>query len=223
MADNQADLDLQQLWQEVNQLLREGQVNRALWDAADVAVPIALVDDTLILGMEPRDFRHASYLQTDINRAKVRQILHARTGSNLNLRVIEGTTLADWERTQSREQEAEQRASGALREVVSYRGAQSVWEGASQELTQLFTNTKNRAYATSKARLMVKAFPILQQAEQAALAAESAQQEAHQRQLNRLIDRVATYVDMPPTALALEYLRYLASQKRGGAADTPVE
>lgn len=214
MSEQEPELDLERLWKETNEILREGPINRALWDAAEAAKPLALDGDLLVLGLPASEFRHASYLQTDINRAKLRQILHARTGRFLDLRVIEGTTPEAWERTKQRERAAEEKALAGIRRAATYKGAEAAWETANQEVSAIFTGVRARAYATVKARLLAKVFPVVLRAEQEARAQERGDEEAHERYLNRLLDRIATHVDLPPTAVALEYLRYAASHKR---------
>jgi len=215
MSEQGPELDIEQLWRETNQILREGPINRALWDAAEAAKPLALDGDLLVLGLPASEFRHASYLQTDVNRAKLRQILHARSGRYLDLRVIEGTTPEAWERAKQREREAEEKALAGVRRAATYKSAEAAWEAANQQISAVFTGVRARAYATVKARLLAKAFPVVLKAEQEARAQESGAGEAHERYLNRLLDRIATHVDLPPTAVALEYLRYAASHKRG--------
>jgi len=214
MSDQESDVDIQQLWQEVNQLLREGAVNRPLWDAVATAQPLVLDGDTLVLGLTPQNMRHASYLETDINRARVRQILHARTGRNLDITVIEGTEAGDWERTKERKKAEEERTIGAIRRRASYRGAEAVWGQANEQLSEIFSGSRARAYATVKARLLVKTFPGILAAEQKARQEDPGADDAHQRYLNRLIDRVATYTDVPATVVALEYLRYAAYKQK---------
>ncbi len=217
MPEQEPELDLDRLWKETNEILREGPINRALWDAAEAAKPLALEGDLLVLGLPASEFRHASYLQTDINRAKLRQILHARTGRFLDLRVIEGTTPEAWERTKERERHAEEKAMAGLRRAATYKGAEAAWEAANQGISAVFTGVRARAYATVKARLLLKAFPVVFKADQEARAQESGSDEAHERYLNRLLDRIATYVDLPPTVVALEYLRYAASRRQTGS------
>lgn len=214
MSEADHDVDLQTIWAEVNRLLREGAVNRALWDAAEVATPLAVEDGWLILGISAAQFRHASYLQTDINRAQLRKLIEQCCDLNVDLRVIQGTTPEDWEKTKARERESEEKAVAGIRRAASFKGAEAVWEAAYHDLNQVFTGVRARAYGTTKARLLIKAMPVLLKAEQEARAQEPGADEAHERQLNRAMDRIATNVDLPPTAVALEYMRYAASQKR---------
>ena len=54
---DQAKLD--QLWEQVNNLIKSGPINRSLWDAVAAAKPLALEENTLILGLAPKDMRHS--------------------------------------------------------------------------------------------------------------------------------------------------------------------
>ena len=46
MADG---LDLEALWQQVNEAIRRGPINRPFWEAAAAAQPVAIQDETLII------------------------------------------------------------------------------------------------------------------------------------------------------------------------------
>lgn len=214
MSDEGQSLDIKALWATVNQLLREGAVNRALWDAAEAAKPLVLEGDLLVLGLEPKDMRHASYLTTEINKTRVRQILHAQTGRNLDLTVIPGSTAEDWEKTKGRQQVVETEAEARLRVMSQYRGAQAVWEKANRDVTEMMGSTRSRAWSTARAKLLAKSFPLIYEAEQGARKEEPGAEETHERYLNKLLDKVATWTELPATAVALEYLRFCASQKR---------
>lgn len=214
MSESGQPVDLEFLWAEVNRLLREGAVNRALWDAAEVARPLALEGNTLILGVTAVNFRHASYLQTDVNRARLRELIAQCCGLDATLRVIQGETVEDWEKTKQREHDAEEKAVAGIRKAASFKGAEATWEAAYHEINQVFTGVRARVYGTTKARLLIKALPLLYRAEHAARAEEPGADEAHERQLNRALDRIATNVDLSPTAVALEYMRYSAGQRR---------
>jgi hypothetical protein len=83
-----------------------------------------------------------------------------------------------------------------------------------QELTKMMGTTRTRAWATARARLLAKSFPLIHEAEQAAREMEPGSEETHERYLNKLLEKVASWTDLPPTVVGLEYLRYSAAQKR---------
>ncbi len=207
-------IDLQKLWQEVNEAIRRGPVNRGLWDAAARAVPIAIENGTLILGLDPADARYAGYLETSANRARIQEILLARTGHRLDIRVIEGTTKEDWERVKQLDRLSEMRAETHVAEREARRAAARVWEDVNDELLKLFTAAGLRRYPLTLARLFAKALGMVYEAEVKARETDPEASEFHERELNRLCDKLATYCDLPPTVVAVEYLRYRATRRQ---------
>ena len=69
------EVNVKELWEQTRQMLHEGPINRALWDAAATIQPITIDQDTLILGLTAGQIQHASYLETAINKSRLQQIL----------------------------------------------------------------------------------------------------------------------------------------------------
>jgi hypothetical protein len=214
VAEQTPDLDAAQLWQEVNDLLHEGPVNRPLWDAARIATPITVTDEAVVVGLDPKDMRHASYLRTDINRSRLRAIIHARTGRNLELKVIEGTDLEALRRVEERENASVHQSRARVNQVRSFTGTGGVWQEAATKMAGVISASSRRSFATTRARLLAKLFPVVWEAEQKAAAEEKETADNRERQLNRLLDRVANHTELPATVVALEYLRYSAGRKQ---------
>lgn len=203
------------LWKKVNELLRKGDVNRSLWDAADTATPIVLEGDTLVLGFSPADMRHAGYLTTPANRARIVRAIQEITGRTLNLEVIEGLTPEDWEKYKQRlaQRVDEITERGGFRD--SHKSALQAWEALSLYLHQYYQeNMGIRRFPDQMARALIKLLPVLADAEDLAREAEPTAEQLHSAQLNKAFDRLATYTDLPPTMVALEYMRYRNSRKR---------
>ena len=208
-------IDVKQLWQSVNAALRRGQtINRALWEAADAAQPLAISDDVLVLGFEPKDMRHASYLETTINKNKIQEILQARTGRRLDVKCIEGATIEHWERTKSREAESEAKSRAILETTLAHTSSTKAWEDLNQRLLMLFQSTEARRLASVQASLLVKSLPIIYETDAQVRASDPGAEMIHNRELNRAFEKLATYCDLPSTQVALEYMR-LRGSKRG--------
>ena len=104
------EIDLKALWKDVDMAVRRlPGTTRTLWEAVEAAVPLVIEGDTLILGFDPKDMRHASYVETRVNKSQVQQVLQAKTGKRLDIRCIEGATVDAWERTKEREAQREHR------------------------------------------------------------------------------------------------------------------
>jgi hypothetical protein len=96
-------VDLKKLWEEVNDTLRKGAVNRPLWQAAITAVPLNLDEesDVLVLGMPSKHMNLAGHLETRVNKARVQEVIQAKLGRRLDVSVIErhGRCLREVRRT----------------------------------------------------------------------------------------------------------------------------
>ncbi len=209
------ELDLDALWQQVNEALRRGPINRALWEAAAAAKPLIIENDTLVVGFNPKDMRHASYLETTVNKNRIQEILQARTTQRLDLRCIEGDTLAAWEHTKERDAAREAKSRAGFEAVQAHRGVASKWEEFNQELIRFFAAQETRRTATRRARLLIKAMPMVAEKEAELRNEDPEAVELHERELNRVFEKIATQCDLPATQVALEYLRYKGSRKAG--------
>ena len=206
--------DLTALWTNVNIELRKGDIDRSLWEAARAAQPLLIEDDTLVLGLKPGEMRMAGYLTTPAKRTQIQAILQRLHGSRLDIQVIEGQTPEDWEKYKQRHQAQTDRTLDEAQFRSQHKGALGVWEGLAVDMHRLFTETQQRRFAEQLARLLIRALPIIAEAEEKARAAEPEAEQLHFTHLNRAFDKLSTYTDIPAPIVALEYLRYRSSRKR---------
>lgn len=205
-------IDLEKLWQRVNEQLRRGPVNRSLWDAALAAKPITLEGDLLVLGVPPKQARYASYLETAVNRRLVLEILQAVAGRPLDFRVIEGTSLADWERVKEVERLAAARAAAGFDAQMAARTSADAWERLNETLLKMCAASTIR-YPLNVARAFMQALSLIYETEIRVRAEDPENESLHEKQLNRICERLATHCELPPSLVALEYLRYRARRQ----------
>ena len=208
-----AELDVEALWQQVNEAIRRGPINRGLWEAAAVAKPLTIEGDTLVLGFEPKDMRHASYLETTVNKTRIQEILQARTGRRLDIKCIEGATLQAWENVKQREAEREARLRASVEHVQAHGTTIRAWEDLNQRLISIFSSTEARRLPGVQATLLVKSLPMVYETDSQVRTSDPGAEVIHNRELNRIFEKLGTYCDLPPTQVALEYMRYRSSRK----------
>lgn len=206
-------IDLDRLWAMVNEALRRGPINRALWEAADAARALAIEDETLILGFEPKDMRHASYLETTVNKTRIQEIVQARIGRRLEVKCIEGATPEAWEHTKARDAEAEAKIRANMETIQAHGSSMTAWEDLNQRLLKLFTATDARRFATVQASLLVKSLPMVYETDAQVRTSDPGADVIHNRELNRIFEKLATYCDVPATQVALEFMRYRGSRR----------
>lgn len=206
--------DLKATWQRVQELLHEGEINRSLWSAAAEAVPLVLEDDVLVLGFAPGRMREASYLTSGTNRPQVTKALEGAFGRRVTLETIEGTDEGAWEREKERRAIAADQAKATF-ETRLLKGARVVWAELYEEIGKIFGTARERRFALSRARTLVQALKLTVEAEQKARTEEPDNEELHTQQLNRTIDRIAIFAELPATMVAIEYLRLKAAKGQG--------
>ena len=207
--------NLQGLWKRINEVLRKGEINRSLWESADIAKPLTLDGNNVVLGFKPADMKHAGYLTTPANRAQIVSVLRQLTNRNLNLEVIEGQTAEDWERYKVR-------TFGTPDEIAqqaAYRQAHGIaleaWEELNQALHKYYQDNMGiRRFPDQMARTLITLLPPVADAEDKARAADPTADQVHTTHLNKSFERLAVYCDMPATVVALEYMRYRSARKR---------
>jgi len=204
---------VQALWEQVNQAVRRGPINRSLWEAVEAAVPLTIDEDVMILGFEPKNMRHASYIETTVNKTRILEIVQARTGKRLDLRCIEGADKEAWERAKSREQESEQRARDAFESRQVHATSLQSWEDLGSRLQNLYSRAEARRLALVQAQMLVKSLPLIYEVDSEVRRRDPEGEYIHNRELNRVFDRVGTFCELSPTQVALEYLRYRGSRK----------
>jgi len=214
VAPMSEELDLAGLWQNVNIELRKGDIDRSLWEAAKAAVPLTVDEDTLVLGLKPAEMRMAGYLTTPAKKTQISAIIQRLAGKRLDILVVEGEHAEAYERYKQRHQAQADRTLDQAQFRSEHKGALGVWENLSADMHKLFSETQQRRFAEQLARLLIRALPIIADAEEKAREAEPDAEQLHFTHLNRSFDKLATYTDIPAPIVALEYMRYRGSRRK---------
>ncbi len=201
-------LDTERIWSQMRELLHRGDMNPPLWAAVDTARPLTVDDDTVIVGVTTAEMQHASYIETGRNKAQLQELLQQASGRRLDVRVINGTMVEDWERIKQRESAGVETATTQAQVRIAQKGGRAIWQDGAERVFAIFTGARARTRGTDLARLLRESVAAMREVEQTARADSPDDEELHSQQLNRVIDRVATYCSVPPPVVALEYVRY---------------
>ncbi len=204
--------DVKALWQTIQDVLHEGDINRSLWDAAARAVPLTLEEDVFVVGFEPGKMREASYLTSGGNRPQVMAALERVVGRRVELHTVEGTTMAAWESEKTRREINVEQAQASY-EARNLKGARATWAQLYEAIGETFGGSRARRFAINRASTFVKALKVAIEAEEQARAEEPDLDDIHFQQLNRTLERIATLAELPPTVVAVEYLRLKATRE----------
>ena len=200
-------IDVQELWEAVRAMLKEGDVNRTLWDAADAVVPLAMEDDVLVLGLDPGRFSLASYLETQVNRSRLREIMHAQTGQRLDLRVMEGDTIERYEQERERRGIMEQQTTARAEASQADREDVAGWDRLSERLYQMYAQVKLRRYPQNLATFLWDMMPLVVETDVRLRASLPGAAASHDRHLGRILDKLGTFTGLPSTLVAMEFMK----------------
>jgi hypothetical protein len=211
-----SQVDLKNLWEDVNATLRGGEINRPLWKAAITAIPLALDDEggTLYLGLPSKQMELAGHLETRVNKARVQEIIQAKLGRRLDISVVEGDTLEAYERHVERDRLRVEAAEQAHARALGVATAAASWDALNEQVLLTHGQTEGRRFVTNRAKFLIRCVRMLVEAEERIRAREPGKDDFHDRQLARVIEKVAGLTDAPPMVVSLEYLRYRSARGR---------
>lgn len=211
---NAASLSAQ--WANCVDLLKDRINNRSFWEALEATTAIVIEGDTLVVGLEAEEFNRSSHILQVSTLAIVHRAVNEVFGAPLQLKLIEGSTPADWETHKQREAYlASVRATAAQSPVSAprddSRATSSNWEGVYEQIARLYAQTPHRTLPQGRARFANEAIYLLVEAMDS-LYSEPADDNM-ERGLARIIDRISSSSEIPPSVIAFEMERLRAWRK----------
>jgi len=229
-------LDAEGLWREATELLFERSDSfSSLLQTMRVAVPIALEGNMLIVGVAGKDQYLSGHLSIPGNRYRIIEALREVSGQDIDYRVIEGTTQQDWEFVQRAEGRRPGPApeqpepaiptarpagvpSAAPKTKQATRGVEApqvtAWDLLSRKITNGWGGTPNRQHPLTRAEFLQTAIrwisDTMKEATEEGMAAD-----AVRREVGKAIERVAQFVDIPATVVAMELTRAHPRRRSG--------
>jgi hypothetical protein len=202
-----AAMDLNWVWREVRKrVFIKLPFSLGVADAMEAVVPIALDDDTFVCGLSPRDFPLSGHLHADQVRNTIENILRQASRRPIRFEVIEGTSRADWDAIKERQQRAHAAVIAMAEQKIEEHHFEDVLNQIVSELRARITAFRDRTLPQVRAELLLEIVPQLSDAEEMLFA----EQETHERRrvMARAIDRIASFLEVPPLTLAIEIERH---------------
>lgn len=207
------DVALDEFWQRAMSAVKGRIIQPTMWRALEQLKPLVIEDNQLVLGLSSGLQYHASQLTSADRRNAVENVLSEMMGTRMSFRIIEGESLEDWEQAKVRDNVL--RASEAAKRLTRDRDRhfEDSWEAVSDQVHREYSRVPLKQLPQNRATFLLAALPILDKARRRLLTGENAAMEVNQRAYARLIEKVATLSDLPPTWVALELNRMTTSQK----------
>lgn len=198
------------LWAKIVDIVKDRVNNRSLWETMEQAVGIAIEDDNLIVGLNSRIINQAGHLNKPEHRNHMERAITEMIGARLNIRVIEGDTLDDWRGIQRREARvAETRSQSFERRDREASDSQS-WDALHDFVNRAYSATHMRSLPQNKAHYLHRMILAIAESMDALYPANP--DDATERHLARVIEKVAIAAEVPASMVAFEIDRVRASR-----------
>ena len=204
-------MDLERVWQKVLDTVRgRSDFDLGFWRALEAAKPVACENGYFVVGFPHEQVQHKGRLLEDSYRSLITHIIRSASPdlAEVDLRVIDGATPADWEREKEFEDAKRQHLSRQGLRQAELESIGLSWETLSEKLSVQFTQARASRYPQTAARFLLEAFATV-----AELESQGGEAAALERRLARVFNRLGGMTGIPPTQVALEYLRFKGQAK----------
>ncbi|MCW5936503.1 MAG: hypothetical protein KIT11_04260 [Fimbriimonadaceae bacterium] len=194
--------ELAEVWSETLPDIRRAVTGVGVWAALNAAKPVALEDGVLVLGLPPTETELAGHLRLPQTRRLIETEVGKLVESAVTLRVIEGTTLSDWETEKKRDGEKRRLQEQAIARAKAQVQSSSSWEGIYEQLSRKYSETPNRSLPQNRARFFLDAVDIVANA----LLDTPITDDLAERNFARCIERISQYAEIPSTLVAVKVM-----------------
>jgi hypothetical protein len=197
--------ELHGAWRNALDGIKREVTGRTVWVALDSVVPIAVEGEVAVLGVPPEQSTMLGHLRATPTKRAIQRHLSEQLGRSVAVQIISGDTLDAWEKVKEREAHVTRLQEKEYEKARTTRQKDMLWEGAYEELSRIFARVSNKGLPQRRARFLVEGVNAIVEAtkEQGKL------DEIGERNLARLIDRLATYAEVGSTQVGLMVLREL--------------
>jgi hypothetical protein len=209
-------MSLTEIWARVFDRARSEIDVPTVWLAMQAVRPLTIDGNFFVATLPPESQYLALNIQGFEATSAIEEALQTVTGRLLAFRLIEGQTLADWERAKAKEAASvpshmDTRSSEAQpsREAKPDRPVYPTWEKLSERLVQGYKTAPLYKYPQGQARYILECIRSISDTMDL-LASGPGQRldETNERTLAKMLERLGGVINLDPLFISLELLRY---------------
>lgn len=191
-----------EVWNEVLPGIMKEVTGVGVWTALKASIPIVQEDGVFVLGLPPQDSDLAGHLRIPASRRAIETAVASKINQKVDLRVINGTALSDWETEKKRDEERRRLQDQAVARQKIEIAAGKSWDQIYDQLTRSYSALQNRSMPQVRAKYLLEAVEIVA----SALGEMPINDDLAERNYARCLERIAQYADVPSTLVALKVL-----------------
>ena len=200
-------MDIEKVWHDACEHVKDKIVHPTLWRAVEMAVPITAEGDQFVVGFSPNTMHMAGHLTSAQHKNTLEAGILASSGKKLQLVIIDGSTPDDWKNFKARQKAADEVRLRLRAKAEQSHTATHSWDGILDQVGRSFSQLQLRQLPQVRAKYLEQVIELISEAMDELYASETPD-EATQRALARVIDRVGVITETPPALIALEIQKY---------------
>ena len=195
-----------QIWLQAAEKVKDRVIAPTLYRALELPVGIMVEGDEFILGFANQDAPMAGHLRSAQHRAIVDQCVSEVLKRKVRVRIIEGTTPADYEHYKEQQKARESTDVVISAQKEKERQIIQAWDEIGEQISRLYARLNLRQLAQHRADFMWTAFKMINEAVDKMNYDENAD-EIQRRALARVFEKLGTIVEVPSAMLAFEFFK----------------
>jgi hypothetical protein len=208
----QSQIDINSVWAKTTDKIKHQIIHPTLWRTLEAGVPVLLDGKNFVVGFRNADYHLSGNLVTSEHKRAIEvAIAEFAGGGPYDLRTMEGTTLNDWEQVKAKEASMEVLREEARKRRDKESAQSKSWDTLLESIARTYANTPLRQLPQVRAKYVEEIVKQISDTMDVLIPAGSTDELA-ERSLARAIEKAATLVEIPGTAVALELARYRRSR-----------
>jgi hypothetical protein len=195
--------DAATLWSTALPTIQNTITGRGAWAALNAAKPIAFEEGVLVIGLPHEDSQLTAHLRLQQNHRIIEHLVSKSAMATTKVRIIDGITDQDWEIAKRRDAERRRLQEQELTKMRAELSARTSWDGVYEQLSRRWAAVGNKSLPQNRARFFEEAVAIVAEARGEMQSSD----DMAERNFARCIERVAQYVEMPSTLVAIHVLQ----------------
>ena len=207
-------IEMKSLWDRVVERVKLQISHPSFYKAIELAVPITVEGETFVVGFAPINLYMAGHLNVSEHKNAIELTIQELTGTKYIVRVIEGDTMEDWLLTKERDERRRQLRDSESQQKKIESAAQKAWEKLLILAGRKYAALPYRGMPQFRARYIAEMVGLMSDAIDELMVVEDGKvDELGERQLSRIIERVAQLSEVPAATIGLELWRHRASKQ----------
>ena len=190
-------------WKEALPKIQNSVTGRGVWAALNAARPITYEGGVLVIGLPAEEHELSGHLRIPATKRIMEMLVSQVAGAPVQVRVIDGVTMDDYEIVKRRDAERRRLEEQELAKMRAEMAAKTSWDSVYEQLARRFAAVTNKSLPQNRARFFDEAVEIIAQARRDMTTYD----DMGERNFARCLERLAQYVEVPSTLVASAVLQ----------------